>query len=127
MLHKYDNTLAQCEVKMGANGRFTGYASVFDGLDSYGDTIKAGAFQDTLHGRARLPLMLFGHNPGRVIGKWLHLSRTAKAWWARASSRRQHRCAERAGLDAPRRGRRAQHRVPHPEGRRRSRRGHRGA
>jgi len=78
MIHKYDLAFEQCEVKIGRNGRFTGYASVFDGLDSYGDTIKAGAFANTLSNRGRLPVMLFGHNPGRVIGKWLQLAEDSR-------------------------------------------------
>ncbi|MEJ1934201.1 HK97 family phage prohead protease [Nostoc sp. NIES-2111] len=54
----------------GDTGRFSGYASVFGGVDSYGDTIVKGAFELTLkkHGK---PKMFFGHNWGTLpIGKW---------------------------------------------------------
>lgn len=53
--------------------KFEGYASVFNGLDSYGDTIIPGAYKSTIQGRKRPPLMLYGHNPGRIIGKWVKL------------------------------------------------------
>lgn len=73
MLQHADLGLASCELKFStrAPGRFEGYASVFGGVDSYGDTIEPGAFAKTIKDRARPPLMLFGHNPGRVIGKWI--------------------------------------------------------
>lgn len=48
---------------------FEGYASVWGRVDSYGDTILKGAFAESLG--ARRPMMLFGHSPGRVPGKWL--------------------------------------------------------
>ena len=79
MLQKYDLSLDSCELKFsGDAGKFEGYASVFGGVDSYGDTINKGAFLKTLDGRQRMPLMLYGHNPGRVIGKWLHLAEDSK-------------------------------------------------
>lgn len=49
--------------------RFKGYASVWGRVDSYGDTIVKGAFAEAL--KERRPMMLFGHNPGRVPGKWV--------------------------------------------------------
>jgi uncharacterized protein len=48
---------------------FEGYASVWGRVDSYGDTIVKGAFSKSL--AERRPMMLFGHNPGRVPGKWV--------------------------------------------------------
>jgi len=48
---------------------FEGYASVWGRIDSYGDTVIKGAFLESL--KTRRPMMLFGHNPGRVPGKWL--------------------------------------------------------
>lgn len=78
-MYQKDVSFAECEIKLSRNaGRFQGYASVFGGVDSYGDTIEKGAFASTLDGRKRMPLMLFGHNPGRVIGKWLNLSEDSK-------------------------------------------------
>lgn len=72
-----DLPLELCEVKFtqaGANDpvEFDGYGSVWGRVDSYGDTVVKGAFGDSL--KARRPMMLFGHNPGRVPGKWVSAS-----------------------------------------------------
>ncbi|TNE75499.1 MAG: HK97 family phage prohead protease [Gammaproteobacteria bacterium] len=74
MLHKHTTLIQDCELKFSqdAPGRFEGYASVFGGNDSYNDTILKGAFAETLKSGKR-PLMLYGHSPGRVIGKWVEL------------------------------------------------------
>lgn len=78
MLEHRSLDLAAAEVKFSGDkaGSFTGYASVFGGLDSYGDTILPGAYADTI--KARRPLMLYGHNPGRVIGKWVEIVEDSK-------------------------------------------------
>lgn len=55
---------------------FEGYASVWGRVDSYGDTVIKGAFEGAL--KARRPMMLYGHNPGRVIGKFLSYSEDDK-------------------------------------------------
>lgn len=55
---------------------FDGYASVWGRIDSYGDTIMKGAFSEAL--KARKPMMLYGHNPGRVIGKYLEIGEDDK-------------------------------------------------
>jgi len=49
-------------------GFFSGYASVFSGVDSYGDTIEKGAFADTL--KSGMPKMFFNHNWDMPIGKY---------------------------------------------------------
>lgn len=53
----------------GETGKFSGYASVFGGVDSYGDTIIKGAFESTL--RNGKPKMFFNHDWAMPIGKWL--------------------------------------------------------
>jgi HK97 family phage prohead protease len=50
-------------------GFFSGYASVFGGVDSYGDTIVKGAYQSTLIDRKR-PIQMRWNHFGPVIGKW---------------------------------------------------------
>ena len=70
ILSKHRLPLADCELKFPADRRFEGYASVWDSVDSYGDTVARGAFKKTL-GAGRMPKMFFGHSPGRPIGKWL--------------------------------------------------------
>lgn len=54
-------------------GTFEGYASVFNGVDSYGDRILPGAYADTLKARQRPVAMRWNH-VGPVIGKWLELA-----------------------------------------------------
>lgn len=84
MLHKMDLSLRDCEIKLSHKpGQFEGYASVFGGVDSYGDTIEKGAFSATLEGRSRPPLMLYGHNPGRVIGKWIGLEEDSRGLYGK--------------------------------------------
>lgn len=72
MKHKLLN-LSLTGVKMeGAGYGFEGYASVFNGVDSYGDMIAPGAYTKTLAGRDR-PVQMRWNHYGPVIGKWLSL------------------------------------------------------
>jgi HK97 family phage prohead protease len=75
MIFKKDNPLELCELKFddAEEGSIQGYASKFNGNDAVDDTIEPGAFTKSLETRERPPHMLFGHNPGRVIGKWADL------------------------------------------------------
>jgi len=57
----------------GGDGVFAGYASVFNGVDSYGDTILPGAYTATLQNRAR-PVQMRWNHYGPVIGKWTKLA-----------------------------------------------------
>lgn len=69
MLLRKTLSLTDVDLKMeGDTGKFAGYASVFGGVDSYGDTIVKGAFEDTLKNSA--PKMFFNHEWGMPIGKW---------------------------------------------------------
>ena len=52
----------------GDSGTFEGYASKWNGVDSYGDTILKGAFSETL--KAAPPKMFFNHEWGMPIGKY---------------------------------------------------------
>jgi uncharacterized protein len=71
-------TLAAPEVRFAADdaGTFSGYASVWNEPDSYGDTIKPGAFRKTLSQRKRAggPAMFWNHNPDKPIGVWTDLT-----------------------------------------------------
>lgn len=64
--------LTDCDIKMdGGEGRFAGYASVFGGVDSYGDTILKGAYEHTLKKNGK-PKMFVQHDSwGLPVGKWL--------------------------------------------------------
>lgn len=58
-------------------GSFSGYASVFNGVDSYGDTIEKGAYTKTLKSRSR-PVQLRWNHFGDVIGKWTKIEEDDK-------------------------------------------------
>jgi HK97 family phage prohead protease len=58
-----------------SSGKFGGYASTFGGIDSYNDTIMAGAYKSVIdsimNGSARMPKMFVNHKSWEVpIGKW---------------------------------------------------------
>lgn len=65
-------SLDAIEVKFdeARKGFFSGYASKFGSVDSYGDTILPGAYKKTLKKRAR-PIQLRWNHWGPVIGKWI--------------------------------------------------------
>lgn len=94
MEHKQLN-LAECEVKMGAEGslKFSGYASVFDGLDSYGDTIQAGAYKNTIENRDR-PVQLRWNHYGPVIGKFTEIYEDEKGLFVSGELTKGHSVAE---------------------------------
>lgn len=70
--------LAQTELKFnGAAFAFSGYASVFGGIDSYGDTIEQGAYKNTLENRER-PIRMRWNHYGEVIGKWMTIREDEK-------------------------------------------------
>lgn len=71
MLIKKTLEFAGVELKFdGDTGRFSGYASVFGGVDSYGDTIAKGAFKAALK-EGGMPKMFFNHEWNMPVGKWL--------------------------------------------------------
>jgi Escherichia/Staphylococcus phage prohead protease len=74
--------LAHTELKLADNGKmiFSGYASVFGGVDSYGDTIAPGAYAKTLKKRER-PIRMRWNHYGPVIGKWLQMLEDKKGLW----------------------------------------------
>lgn len=68
------------ELKMeGETGKFAGYASVFGGVDSYGDTILKGAFSESI-GQG-MPKMFWNHQWDMPIGKWTVAKEDAKGLW----------------------------------------------
>jgi uncharacterized protein len=64
-------SLSDTQIKVDTDrGTFAGYASVFGGVDSYGDTIVRGAYESTLRTNGK-PKMFFNHNAmGLPIGKY---------------------------------------------------------
>jgi HK97 family phage prohead protease len=70
MLIRKTLSLSDVSLKMeGDTGTFSGYASVFGGVDSYGDTLIKGAFEYTLKTNGK-PRMFFNHEWRMPIGKW---------------------------------------------------------
>jgi len=64
-------SLNNCEIKLDKTGRFGGYASTFNNIDSYGDTILPGAYNETLE-KNGLPKMFVQHDSSMLpVGKWI--------------------------------------------------------
>lgn len=57
---------------VGEDMSFAGYASIFGGIDAYGDTIDPKAYDQTLEARTRPVRMRWNHY-GPVIGKWTQM------------------------------------------------------
>lgn len=71
-------SLESVELKFDDTGTFEGYASVYGGVDSFGDTVLPGAFDDTLKSRQRPVRMFYNHDPKWPIGKWLDIGPDGK-------------------------------------------------
>jgi HK97 family phage prohead protease len=65
------------ELKFTEGMKFAGIASIFGGVDSYGDTIQEGAYAETLKNRERPVRMRWNHY-GDVIGKWTKIEEMDK-------------------------------------------------
>lgn len=79
LLKKFNNA----DFSIDEKGVFTGYVSVFNGVDSYGDTIAPEAYDEVLDniskGAALMPKLFFNHNRWDApIGKWLSLEKDEK-------------------------------------------------
>lgn len=94
MQHKLID-LNQIEVKFddARRGFFSGYASVFGGVDAYGDTIMPGAYKSTIEMRKR-PVQMRWNHFGEVIGKWLDIRETEKGLWVEGELTPGHSKAE---------------------------------
>lgn len=88
--------LDQVEVKIGDDGmRFAGYASVFGGVDSYGDTIDPKAYDKTLkRKKGDRPIRLRWNHFGPVIGKWVELRTDERGLYAEGELTPGHTTAE---------------------------------
>lgn len=63
--------LSLCEFKFAGEAMtFAGYASVFGGVDAYGDTIDPKAYDKTIKGNRPRPIRMRWNHYGPVIGKW---------------------------------------------------------
>lgn len=84
MLQLKTLSLNNCEVKLNAEtGIFAGYASTFDNVDSYGDTILKGAYKQTLELNG-MPKMFINHKSYELpIGKWLDAGEDSKGLYVK--------------------------------------------
>ncbi|SFV35885.1 hypothetical protein SAMN05216456_2265 [Devosia crocina] len=73
----------QNPIPVDADGRFAGYASVFNRLDSGGDIVMPGAFAKSLSARAGRIRLLFQHDPKEPVGIWEELREDAHGLFAR--------------------------------------------
>lgn len=75
-------SFSDCQIKTdGETGKFSGYASVFNSIDSYGDTILPGAYKETLEVNG-LPKMFLQHESWELpIGKWLSAEEDNHGLW----------------------------------------------
>ena len=63
------------------DGLFSGYASVFDNVDSYGDIVRKGAFIESLgewEKKGKMPPILWHHNPEDPIGVYTKMQEDEK-------------------------------------------------
>lgn len=74
---------------------FEGYASVFGGVDSYGDTVMKGAYDETLRDRDR-PIRMRWNHFGPVIGKYTEISVDDVGLYVKGSLTPGHSVAEDA-------------------------------
>lgn len=88
--------LSASEIKFsGDNPRvFSGYASVFNGVDAYGDSIEPGAYKETINPENRdRPIQLRWNHFGPVIGKWKAMAEDEKGLWVEGELTPNHSVA----------------------------------
>lgn len=71
LLHK-TIALESAQLSVSDAGTFEGYASVWGGVDSYGDTILPGSFAESI--AKKQPKMFFAHRWELPIGRWTSLT-----------------------------------------------------
>lgn len=74
-------------------GTFSGFASVFGGTDSYGDTILPGAYKKTIKKRDR-PVVLRWNHWGPIIGKWTKMEETEQGLYVEGELTPGHSVAD---------------------------------
>lgn len=57
-------------IPIDSEGRFAGYASIFNRLDAGGDIVMPGAFARSLGNRRDRIRLLFQHDPKEPVGTW---------------------------------------------------------
>lgn len=77
--------LVELRVATSATRAFSGYGSVFDVEDSYGDIVAPGAFARTLKERQGQILMLWQHDTSEPIGAWTEIREDARGLFVRGT------------------------------------------
>lgn len=76
--------LTDCEIKVAPDtGVFSGYASTFNNVDSYGDTILPGAYKDTLRKNGMPKMFLLHRSYELPVGKWLEAGEDSKGLYVK--------------------------------------------
>ncbi|MBS3849121.1 HK97 family phage prohead protease [Devosia sp. BSSL-BM10] len=57
-------------IPIDSDGRFSGYASLFNRRDAGGDVVMPGAFTQSLARRGKRIRLLFQHDPKEPVGTW---------------------------------------------------------
>lgn len=65
-------------IPIDAEGRFSGYASLFNRLDAGGDIVMPGAFAQSLSKRRNPVRLLFQHDPKEPVGIWESIGEDSK-------------------------------------------------
>ncbi len=70
------------EIKaVNEDGFFSGYGSVFDNVDSYGDIVRKGAFVESIdewESKGKMPPILWNHDPADPIGVYTKMQEDEK-------------------------------------------------
>lgn len=88
-------SLDALELKMDDGAmKFAGYASVFGGVDSYGDTIDPKAYDKTIKRKASdRPIRMRWNHYGPIIGKWTNMLVDEKGLWVEGELTPHHSVA----------------------------------
>lgn len=94
MEHKLFNLeLAEFKFSGEKPGFFAGYASKFNNIDAYNDTILPGAYAKTLTNRKSAIQLRWNHR-GPVIGKWLNAQEDEKGLYVEGELTPNHSVAQ---------------------------------
>lgn len=89
-------SLEAIELKMDeARMSFSGYASIFGGVDAYGDTIDPKAYDKTIKRKSSdRPIRMRWNHYGPVIGKWTRMEVDEKGLWVEGELTPNHSVAK---------------------------------
>jgi len=71
--HAFNFEIKEIDTSGDGEGKFSGYASVFNNVDQHGDVVVKGAFAETIKKKNGNVPILSGHNVSEEIGMTTHL------------------------------------------------------